>query len=53
MEILGKAERYQKMYHDKESTHHVWTEEDTSFTATLMGDDLYRMAKLAGKPDRV
>ena len=53
MEILEKAERYQKMYHDKESTHHVWTDEDTNHTATLISDDLYRMAKLAGKPERV
>jgi hypothetical protein len=54
MQILEKAEMYRKDYHDKANiTHHVWPQEDTTFMATLMADDLYRMAKLAGKPDGV
>ena len=51
MEILNKAERYKKKYDAQNPSHHVWTQEDTTFMATLMADDLYRMAKLAGKPE--
>jgi hypothetical protein len=51
MEILEKAEVYRKNYHEKQPTHHVWAQEDTTFMGTLMPDDLYRMAKLAGKPE--
>jgi len=51
MQILAKAERYKKQYHDRDPSHHVWAQEDTTFMGTLMPDDLYRMAKLAGKPE--
>ena len=51
LEILENAERYVCKYHaSKESTHHVWPS-DTLFEAKMMGADLYRMAKLAGKPE--
>lgn len=52
LEILERAEMYRKNYHDKNnSTHHVWPQDDTTYMATLLPDDLYRMAKLAGKPE--
>jgi hypothetical protein len=52
LEILEKAEMYRKQYHDKSnSTHHVWAQDDTTFMGTMIADDLYRMAKLAGRPE--
>lgn len=55
-EILAKAERYGSKYQRNEdggTLHYVWqqdaTDEMRSFE--LMPDNLYRMAKLAGKPD--
>lgn len=51
MEILEKAEMYQHKYRSKdEVTHHVWPS-DTVFEAQMIGNDLYSMAKLAGKPE--
>ena len=51
LEILEKAERYVHKYQAKdESTHHVWPS-DTLFEAKMIGNDLYNMAKLAGKPE--
>ena len=51
LEILEKAERYQHKYRTKDaSTHHVWPN-DTTFEARMIGNDLYRMARLAGKPE--
>lgn len=51
LEILEKAERYSYQYRaNKVCTHHVWPN-DTTFEAKLIGDDLYSMAKLAGKPE--
>lgn len=51
LELLEKAERYTHKYRaGDESTHHVWAN-DTTFEAKLIGTDLYRMAKLAGKPE--
>lgn len=57
VDILSKAERYEKKYHagvkdgDSQFTFHVWphTEE---FTLKTMSDDLYQMAKLAGKAEK-
>ena len=51
MQILAKAERYKRKYDAENPSHYVWPQEDTNFMGTLMGDDLYRMAKLAGKPE--
>ena len=52
MEILQKAERYEQKYvSGGDNTHHVYPFTDT-IVAKLISDDLYRMAKLAGKPDR-
>jgi hypothetical protein len=51
LEILENAERYVCKYRkDDQSTHHVWPS-DTLFEAKMMSADLYRMAKLAGKPE--
>jgi len=51
LEILEKAERYVCKYRaNEESTHHVWPS-DTVFEARMIGNDLYNMAKLAGKPE--
>lgn len=52
MEMLQKAERYETKYQSGgENTHHIYTNND-SFTAKVISDDLYRMAKLAGKPEK-
>jgi hypothetical protein len=50
MEILQKAERYRKKYNDSNISHHIYPNED-NHNAQLITDDLYRMAKLAGKPE--
>ena len=51
LEILENAERYVCKYRkNDQSTHHVWPS-DTLFEAKMIGADLYRMAKLAGKPE--
>jgi hypothetical protein len=51
LEILENAERYSYQYRaNKQSTHHVWPN-DTTFEAKMIGTDLYRMARLAGKPE--
>jgi hypothetical protein len=51
LEILENAERYSHKYHNKDlTTHHVWPN-DTTFEARMIGNDLYSMAKLAGKPE--
>ena len=51
LEILEKAERYAHKYRtNADSTHHVWLN-DTVVEAKMIGSDLYRMAKLAGKPE--
>ena len=56
-EILGRAEIYEKKYRKEEGdrdsyyTYHVWApEDDTEFSLVVIPDELYKMAKLAGKP---
>ena len=52
MEILQKSEKYESKYvSGGENTHHVYPNSET-LTAKLISDDLYRMAKLAGKPEK-
>lgn len=56
-EIIAKAERYKSMYRSREeggSVHYVWDqgEEREMRDLRIMPDSLYRMAKLAGKPDQ-
>ena len=51
LQILEKAERYRQKYNGSNpTTYHIWPN-DTQYTGTLIGNDLYRMAKLAGKPE--
>ena len=51
LQILEKAEKYQQKYRTGEdSTHHVWMA-DGAIEAKMISNDLYRMAKLAGKPE--
>ena len=61
--ILEKAELFEERYLSKEErsslglpdgqshTYHVYPNENM-FTMKMIGDDLYRMAKLAGKPEK-
>ena len=57
-EILSKAERYEAKYHGAENdkpsfyTYHIWqpTEEESKVTLTMLGESMYRLAKLASKP---
>jgi len=52
MEILQKSERYECKYvSGGDNTHHVYPSTEC-LTAKLISDDLYRMAKLAGKPEK-
>jgi hypothetical protein len=50
MQILEKAEKYQIKYRSEGSTHHIYPS-DEAFGAKLLSADMYRMAKLAGKPE--
>ena len=51
MQILENAEKYQQKYRSEGSTHHIYPSEE-SFNAKLLSADMYRMAKLAGKPEK-
>lgn len=48
LQLLEKAEIYENKYEGGEYTHHVYVN-DQPIAAKLLGDDLYRMAKLAGR----
>ncbi len=56
-EILQRAEKYEKKYHKDEVTgvsgytYHVYTITE-EIVMKLISDDVYRMAKLAGKPEK-
>lgn len=56
-EILQRAEKYEKKYRKDEVTgtsgytHHVYENSD-EMLMRLVSDDHYRMAKLAGKPEK-
>jgi hypothetical protein len=56
--ILASAERYEKMSHRVEDsrdytyTHHVWTDADNNFSLEYISDELYQVAKMAGKRPR-
>jgi hypothetical protein len=56
MEIMGRAEMYQVKRDYKvtptATSYHVWGQEvgDDGFTIQLLPDTVYRVAKLAGKP---
>lgn len=54
-EILGKAEMYDTKYLSNSESgntllHYVYPQEDEKFLMEILPDNLYRMAKLAGKP---
>ena len=57
MKILERAELYRLKYHNdgatgkSENTHHIFPNDNT-YHARLITEDLYRMAKLAGKPEK-
>jgi hypothetical protein len=55
MKALGEAERYELNWRsadDGGSTHHIYPCDTEELTLVTMSDDLYRMAKLAGKPTK-
>ena len=49
LEILKDAEVFEEKYSTK--TVHVYENADRSLTMRLLPDAIYRMAKLAGKPE--
>ena len=58
MEVLGKAEIYEEKYHREEGgnpahyTYHVYPMEARSGIAMrLISDDVYKLYKIAGKPN--
>ena len=54
-EILGKAERHESKYHGNGNsrTYHIYEDETADFgSLRLISDGFYRMAKLAGKPEK-
>ncbi len=54
MDILEKAERYESKYQNLSDgrAHHVWEEVIPEVRSlTLLPDNLYRAAKLLGKPE--
>ena len=54
MEALGGAEKYETKYRKAEeggTTIHIYPPDTDTVTLKLLNDDLYRMAKLAGKPE--
>ena len=55
-EILARAENYKSKYQRAEeggTLHYIWDQDGSNETKTIeiMSDSLYRMAKLAGKPE--
>ncbi len=55
-EIMQRAEKYEKKYNrgddgNNSYTYHVWVNPD-EITMKLISDDIYRVAKLAGKPEK-
>ena len=56
MELMVEAERYEQKGYSDTATFHIWsaTEElgDKRYTFTVISEDMYRVAKLAGKPKK-
>jgi dTDP-glucose pyrophosphorylase len=52
-EMLSKAEMFEEKYQGNSvNTFHVWEQDDASkFTITILPDSVYRVGKLAGKPE--
>ena len=53
-EILSAAELYESTYKDRASSHHIYGNDSSgeSMVIKLLADDFYRLAKLAGKPEK-
>jgi len=50
--VMARAERYQEKYRGGEpNTYHVYPVDGRVAGMHIISDDLYRMAKLAGKPE--
>ena len=56
LEILEKADKYDETWRKEEdggTTYHIWPAEIHDLpTVKLIGDGMYTMAKLAGKPEK-
>ena len=56
MELMVEAERYEQKGYGDTATFHIWsaTEElgEKRHTFTVISEDMYRVAKLAGKPKK-
>ena len=57
LDIVSKAERFKESYRDSKvggHLYHAWEQDEceSKFVARLIPESLYRMAKLAGKPER-
>lgn len=52
VKLFERSERYQEKYRSGgENTHHVWMQ-DAKMPMFAITEDLYRMAKVAGKPEK-
>ena len=53
-EVLMRAEKFRKRGWGKEASYYVWTDAEDIVTPelTMIPDDLYNMAKLAGQPPK-
>lgn len=49
-DTVMNAERYTQKGYGSDATHFIYDNDKTDFNMRLISDDLYRMAKLAGKP---
>lgn len=58
LNLLEGAEIYEHVYHPKEGdkdsyyTYHIYPNEDRDAHLSLMPEEVYRMYKLAGKPEK-
>jgi hypothetical protein len=55
--MLSKAEQYETRYvkddkGDGVSVHYIYPQDDMRWLMEIMPDNIYRMAKLAGKPNK-
>jgi hypothetical protein len=53
LELVAAADTFEDRYHSdtKTTTKHIYPQEDTRLYIRILTDDMYRMAKLAGKPE--
>lgn len=52
VELLAKAQKFDKKFNNETRayTYHVYPD-DTEYAMSIISDDLYNVAKLAGKPE--